>query len=96
MKRFMLLHFGYDEPTPDVMDAWSAWFASVADKMADMGSPLGPGREISAGGTTELPTDANAITGYSIINAQDMDEAQAIAQGCPFITSVRVYEVRSM
>jgi hypothetical protein len=96
MKRFMLLHFGYDEPTPDVMDAWNAWFASVADKMADMGSPLGPGREISAGGTTELPTDVNAITGYSIINAQDMDEAETIAQGCPFITSVRVYEVRSM
>ena len=96
MKKFMLLHFGYDEPTPEVMDAWKGWFASIADKIADMGSPLGPGRVISAGGTTELPMDADAITGYTIINAQDIDEAERIAQGCPLITSVRVYEMRSM
>jgi len=96
MKKFVLLHYGYEEPTQEVMDAWNSWFASIADKIADMGSPLGPGREISGTGTKELPMGADAITGYSIINAEDMDEAEAIAQGCPIITSMRVYEAMSM
>jgi hypothetical protein len=39
---------------------------------------------------------ADAITGYTIINAEDMDEAERIAQGCPIITSIRVYEAMSM
>jgi hypothetical protein len=39
---------------------------------------------------------AEAITGYTITNAADMHEAEAIAQGCPIITSIRVYEAMSM
>jgi hypothetical protein len=96
MKKFVLLHSGYEEPTQEVMDAWNSWFASIADKTADIGSPLGPGREISRTGTKELPMGADAITGYTIINAEDMDEAEGIAQGCPIITSIRVYEAMSM
>jgi hypothetical protein len=96
MKKFVLLHYGYEEPTQEVMDAWNSWFASIADKIADMGSPLGPGREISGAGTKELPVSADAITGYSIVNAEDMDEAERIAQGCPIVMSIRVYEAMSM
>jgi hypothetical protein len=96
MKKFVLLHYGYEEPTQEVMDAWNSWFASIADTIADMGSPLGPGRQISGTVTRELPMDADAITGYSIVNAEDMDEAERIAQGCPIITSIRVYEAMSM
>ena len=95
MKKFVLLHSGYEEPTQEVMDAWNSWFASIADKIADMGSPLGPGREISRTGTKALPMGADAITGYTMINAEDMDEAERIAQGCPMITSIRVYEAMS-
>ncbi len=96
MKKFMLLHCGYEEPTKEVMDAWNGWFASIADKTADMGSPLGAGIEVSRTGTRQLPMGADAVTGYTIINAQDMDEAEMIAQGCPIITSIRVYEAMSM
>ena len=59
MKKFVLLHHGYEEPTQEVMGA-------------------------------------DAMTGYSIINAEDMDEAEAIAQGCPIVASIRVYEAMSM
>jgi hypothetical protein len=96
MKTFVLLYLGFGEPTQEVMDAWTNWFASIADKLVDGGSPLGPGREISQTGTKELPLGVDSITGYSIIKADDMDDAQAIAQGCPVVTSVRVYEAMSM
>jgi hypothetical protein len=64
--------------------------------MVDSGSPFGPGREITHTGTKELSHDLGAITGYLIINADSIDEAEKIAQDCPIITSVRVYEAMSM
>ena len=35
-------------------------------------------------------------TGYTIINAADMDEAEAIGQTCPTIKSMSIYEADSM
>ena len=96
MKKFMFLHYGYSAPTQEVMEAWGKWFASIGDKMVDPGSPLGSGREISLTGTTELPLGMESLTGYCIFNADNLDEAEKIAQGCPMITSVRVYEAMSM
>lgn len=34
-----------------------------------------------------------SITGYSIINAESLDDAERIAQDNPFIASIRVYEI---
>jgi hypothetical protein len=39
--------------------------------------------------------DKDAITGYIVINANNIEEAIKIAQNCPMITSTRVYEVTS-
>jgi hypothetical protein len=96
MKKFVIFHYGFEMPTPEIMEAWSKWFASLGDKMVDPGSPLGPGREISRSGTKELPLGMESLTGYCIINADSLDEAEKIAKGCPIITSVRVYEAMSM
>ena len=96
MKKFILLTYGYSEPTQEVMEAWGKWFASIGDKMVDPGSPLGSGREISSSGTKELPLGMESLTGYCVINADSLDEAERIAKGCPMITSVRVYETMSM
>jgi hypothetical protein len=96
MKKFVIFHYGFEMPTPEIMEEWSKWFASIGDKMVDPGSPLGPGREISRSGTKELPVDKEALTGYTVINAKNLDEAEKIAKGCPMITSVRVYEAMSM
>lgn len=95
MKKFMLLHFGFEKPTPEIMGAWHKWFASIADKQLDQGGFSG-GREISKSGTRELPWDMESITGYNIIEAEDLDAAVRIAQTNPYIASIRVYEIRSM
>jgi hypothetical protein len=34
-----------------------------------------------------------SITGYSIINAESLDEAEENAQDNPFIASIRIYEI---
>ncbi|MCL1693247.1 MAG: YciI family protein [Actinomycetia bacterium] len=96
MKRFVFLTYGFVPPTPEIMEAWNSWFASIGDKMVDSGGPSGGGREITRTGVKDLALDLEAFTGYVVINAADLDEATTIAETCPIITAIRVYEVRSM
>jgi hypothetical protein len=95
MKKFVFLFIGFIQPTPEIMEAWMQWIKSVEDKVADMGNGLGPGKEVTKSGTTELPMDLDAITAYMVFNAEDIDEAETIAQSCPMISSVKIFEVRS-
>ena len=83
-------------PTSEIMGAWSKWFESIGEKIVDPGSPLGNGREISRSGTKELPMGLDSLTGYTVINAESMEEAEKIAKSCPMITSIQVYEAMSM
>lgn len=96
MKKFILLHYGYVKPTKEIGEAWKKWFDAYGDKFVDSGTPFGAGLEIKSGQTQHLALDTEAITGYSIINAVSMEEAEAIAKSCPSITGIRVYEARSM
>jgi len=93
MKRFMLLHFGFEKPTQEIMAAWGKWFESTADKTVDKGGFHGAAREISRDETRDLPMGMDSITGYSIIEAESLDEAEKIAKENPFIASIRVYEI---
>ena len=95
MKKFMLLHFGFEQPTPEIMAAWGKWFESIAEVQVAQGGFSG-GREISKDGTTDLPWGSESITGSNIIEAEDPDAAEKIAQENPFIASIRIYEIRSM
>lgn len=96
MKKFVFLYYGFEPPTEEIKNAWRSWFASIGDKLVDSGNPFGAGRDISPTGTKELPLGAESVAGYTIINADSMDEAEDIAKGCPMITGVRVYEAVSM
>lgn len=95
MKKFMFLHCGFEKPTPQIMQAWHAWFALISDKQVDQGGFSG-GREIAKSGTRDLPWNMESITGYNIIEAESLDAAEKLAQSCPFIASIRIYELRSM
>ena len=94
MKQFMLMHFGFEKPTDEIMKAWGGWFASITDRQIDQ-SGFSGGREISSTGVKDLPWGMESITGYNIIEAEAIDEAEEIAKHCPFIASIRVYELRS-
>lgn len=95
MKKFVLLHYGFEKPTPEIMAAWGKWFESMKDRIIDMGGHFTGGREISKDGTRDLPLGRESITGFTIVSAESLDDAERIAQSNPFITSIRVYEVMS-
>ena len=93
MTNYLLLHYGFERPTSEEMGAWNQWFESIAHRQVDRGGFPG-GREITHSGTTELPFASDSITGYTIIEAESLDEATSIALECPIVASTRVYEVR--
>jgi len=95
VKKFVLLHYGFEKPTPEIMAAWGNWFQSMKDRIIDMGGHFSGGREISKAGTKDLPLGLESITGFTIVSADSIDDAEKIAQSNPYISSIRVYEVMS-
>ena len=93
MKKYMLLHFGFEPPTQQIMGQWKAWFESIAERSVENGGFHGAARKISKSGSEDLPMGPDSITGYSIINAESIEEAEKLAAANPFIKSIRVYEV---
>jgi len=93
MKKFMFLTIGFEKPSSEDMKAWGDWFESVADKTIDRGG-LGGGREITGSGTEELPWGRDSITGYVILEAENLDQAEELARNCPVVKSNRIYEIR--
>ena len=107
MKKFVFVYYGKvrsedvrKEDMKKTMDKWMAWFATFKEKMIDGGNPFATSAKVvSAEGTETIPADKWPATGYTIINAESMDEATKIAQGCPALDSegaVRVYEAMPM
>jgi hypothetical protein len=94
VKKFVFLTYGFEKPTPEIMAAWSKWFESIKDNIIEMGH-LPRGREISKAGTKDLPLGIESITGFLIVSADSLDDAEKMAQSNPYITSIRVYEVMS-
>ena len=95
VKKFLLLHYGFEKPTPEIMAAWGKWFASMKDNIIDMGGHFSGGREISKAGAKDLPLGLESITGFTIVSANSLDDAEKMAQSNPYISSIRVYEVMS-
>lgn len=94
MAKFMLLHVGFEPPTDEIMAKWGEWFGSIADIQTDQAGFMG-GKEITGDGVADLGWDTAALTGYNIIEADDMDTALEIAKTNPYITAIRVYELRT-
>ena len=93
MKRFALMHMGFERPTPDDMAKWREWFVSIADATVENIGFAG-GCELTREGVRDLGWDGDCITGLTIIEAESLDAAQAVAEGCPFTGAIRVYEMR--
>lgn len=96
VKKFLFLYKGFEQPTPEIGAAWMKWFGEVGDAMVDPGNPLSAGIEVTREGATALDFGLDALTGYSVIAAEDIDAALALAKTNPMITSVVVYELGHM
>lgn len=98
MANYVLVYHGGSMPeSPEegakVMKAWTDWFGAIADALVDGGNPASRTKRIAANGS--VSDDPSGPSGYSVIKAGSIDEAVAIARGCPVLqggASVQVVE----
>ena len=79
-----------------VLAKWQAWMERIGPALQDVGSPFGPGKSVVDDGSTG---NAAGLTGYSIIEANDLDHAHSLTDGHPYLSegagnySVEVFEL---
>jgi hypothetical protein len=64
------------------METWMQWAQRCGDKLVDLGSPLAGGQKLSPSGSSDSNLN---IAGYSILQADNMDEAKKLLQGHPHL-----------
>jgi hypothetical protein len=90
MATYLLAYHGGGMPATDaerakVMEEWGQWFGKLGEGLVDGGNPISQTRTIAPGGTVSNDGGANPVSGYSVIKADSMDAAVALAQGCPLL-----------
>lgn len=87
--------FGSPEEGKAHQGKWMDWIQELGDAMVNPGTPLGKSMMVSSEGVSE--TDSG-LTGYTVVEAADLDAAVEIAKGCPYLDMgpVEVAEMKSM
>ncbi|HEV8193555.1 MAG TPA: YciI family protein [Ktedonobacterales bacterium] len=85
-------------PTPEEQQAslaaWNTWFEGMGDRVVDAGNPFGPSKTLATDGTASDGATSR-VTGYSVIEADSLETATALAKGCPNLSDgggVEIYE----
>lgn len=102
MSEYIIAYLGGKKPdTPEQGAAhrakFMAWLGGLGDAVVNPGTPLGTSVVISSEGVTE-DAGPNRLTGFSIVKADSLDAAVAIAKECPFLDmgTLEVAEVKQM
>jgi hypothetical protein len=104
MAKFILLYKGpatpAEEMSPEqseqVMAEWNAWMGKVGSAIVDLGNPFAAGTGVAGDGSV---TGTSDLHGYTIIEAADLEQAQNLCDGHPFLSDgtakfvVEVYEL---
>lgn len=104
MPNYMMIYKGeatdLSELTPEeaqgVLEKWQTWMGRVGSALVDVGTPFGGGRSVVDDGSTG---DAATLTGYSIVEAVDLDSAHGLTEGHPYLSegagnySIEVFEM---
>ena len=68
----------------EIMAAWGAWFGQLGDAVVDGGNPFGPSSTVEPDGRVSAGKTAD-LSGYSIVQAGNLDAATEMAKGCPVL-----------
>lgn len=91
MAKYIMLYKGeatpMDEMTPEmgaeVTEKWMTWMSKVGPALADVGTPFGAGTSLVDDGSTG---SSQSLTGYSIVEADNLEGAKAHADGHPYLS----------
>lgn len=104
MPQFIFAYHGGGRPeTPEegekAMAAWRDWMGGMGSALVQPGNPVGLSKTVSAQGVAD-DGGANPLSGYSVVEAADIDAACQMARGCPMVVdgsgSVEIAEIIEM
>ncbi len=99
MTKYVLAYHGGDgmpeteEAMAELMSAWENWFTGMGVAVVDGGNPISATRTINPDGSVVDGGGTNPLTGYSLIQADSLDAAVALARGCPVLAGNGTVEV---
>lgn len=104
MTKYLLSYHGGDMPKDQtegeaVTKAWTDWMGSLGNALVEAGNPTSTAMTIAPGGNVTNGGGVNPVTGWSVIEAGDMDSAVKLAKGCPQLKangSIEVSEVMAL
>lgn len=105
MTEFVLVYTGgsypeTEEENAQIMEAWGAWMGGLGDALVNGGNPFSQqAKSIGSDGSVSEGAAGTPATGYSIIQANSLDEAVTLAKGCPHWQhdgQISVYETFQM
>lgn len=85
-----------EEEASMVMAKWAEWMERTGPALSDVGTPFGLASSLVDDGSQGT---AVSLTGYSIVEAPDMDTAQSLANGHPYLSegkgdfAIDIYEM---
>ena len=92
----LVYHSGAMPESPEegakVMQAWGDWFGVLGAALVDGGNPVSQVKTIASNGAVS-DGGVNASTGYSVLKADSLDAAVAMAKGCPVLSGGGSVEV---
>jgi hypothetical protein len=91
MKRYLLLYSGPPAPPNHSHAGWPEWFSKIDDAVVDVGSPMAEGVVLHADGSTSQETAR--LRGYSLIQAEDRDEALDLLRDHPLLALSPEYTI---
>ena len=90
MAKYLFAYHGGENPETEeevakVLDDWGAWFGTMGAAVIDGGNPVGMSCTVNPDGSVTKNGGPNPVSGYSLIEASDFDDAVAKARGCPLL-----------
>ena len=71
----------YTPGKPDGIAAWNAWFQGMGSQLRDLGKPVFNRATVGDSG------GGGRLGGYSLVTAENLDEALTLAKGCPIVAA---------
>ncbi len=86
MKTFILFYKGPATPPGASHEKWPAWFNKLGDKLIDRGSAMKNGLVLHSDGSTSNAPGDLTLNGYSIVQAENVDDMIGVAKDHPFLS----------
>jgi hypothetical protein len=92
MSMYLLAYHGGSLPEDDeekasATSAWNAWYERLGEAVVDAGNPIARIATIFADGSASEHGTVDPVSGYTILEARDMEAAIEMARGCPNLAS---------